>query len=240
MTMSERSEPRVIGLVGGLGPGATVHYYQALIRAHLERSLQPRLFLAHADVTKVFAFVEGGDTPGLARYLAGVVDCLARAGAEVAAVSAVMPHIAAPALSEHAVLPIVDMVDVVSRALTARGIRRAALFGTRAVVQSRFFGRLGGVDIVDLRPDEIDRIHQAYVSVVQAGRGTSETREELVRIGLDLMARERLDAVVLAGTELALVFDERTQPGFPIVDCARLHIDAITEAACAGVVVPPQ
>jgi aspartate/glutamate racemase len=41
-----------------------------------------------------------------------------------------------------------------------------------------------------------------------------------------LIGRERLDAIILAGTDLALLFNE-SSTHFPHVDCAELHIQAI-------------
>ena len=40
-----------------------------------------------------------------------------------------------------------------------------------------------------------------------------------------------VEAVLLAGTDLAVIFDEETA-GFPCIDCARVHIDAIVERLC--------
>jgi len=47
-------------------------------------------------------------------------------------------------------------------------------------------------------------------------------------VALDLMRRERLDAIVFAGTDLSALFD-RTEPSFPTIDCARIHVAAITD-----------
>ena len=41
-----------------------------------------------------------------------------------------------------------------------------------------------------------------------------------------------LERVILAGTELSLAFDEATC-GFPALDCARAHLDAIVARALA-------
>jgi len=41
-----------------------------------------------------------------------------------------------------------------------------------------------------------------------------------------LCRRDVVEAIVLAGTELALAFDETMAP-FPAIDCTRLHIDGI-------------
>ena len=41
-----------------------------------------------------------------------------------------------------------------------------------------------------------------------------------------LLARDGIEAIVLAGTDLNLVFNE-TNAGFPAVDCAAAYIEAI-------------
>ena len=44
------------------------------------------------------------------------------------------------------------------------------------------------------------------------------------------MNNDRAEAIVFAGTDLALLFNE-ANTDFPAVDCAALHIDAIMKAA---------
>ena len=58
--------------------------------------------------------------------------------------------------------------------------------------------------------------------------GTKEQYEELTRIAQTLCARDRVEAILLAGTDLALVFHEGNTP-FPYLDCAAAHIRAIVE-----------
>jgi len=45
-----------------------------------------------------------------------------------------------------------------------------------------------------------------------------------------LLREERVEAIMLGGTDLALAFDEASA-GFPIVDCAGIHVDAIVKLA---------
>ena len=85
-------EGRCLGLIGGLGLGATVHYYRALVSAHEKAARVPRLLIAHADVQRVYAAVTAKDFNGLARYLAQLVTQLAAGGAEVTAIVAATPH----------------------------------------------------------------------------------------------------------------------------------------------------
>jgi hypothetical protein len=43
----------MIGIVGGLGIGATIHYYTALVAAFRQRDLEARLLIAHAEAERV-------------------------------------------------------------------------------------------------------------------------------------------------------------------------------------------
>lgn len=56
---------RRLGLIGGLGVGATVYYYKALVRAHAERALTPDLVIAHAHLGVVLDHVRSGSTDSL-------------------------------------------------------------------------------------------------------------------------------------------------------------------------------
>jgi aspartate racemase len=47
-----------------------------------------------------------------------------------------------------------------------------------------------------------------------------------------LIKREGVDAVILAGTDLALIFNE-SNTDFPHIDCASLHLGAIAMRALA-------
>jgi len=47
-----------------------------------------------------------------------------------------------------------------------------------------------------------------------------------------LIRRERVEAILLAGTDLNLILSE-TNAGFPAVDCAAAHIDAIVARMAA-------
>ena len=203
---------RKLGLIGGLGPGATIHYYRQLAAAGAGEML-----IIHADMDRVLGDVQRGDRAGLAAYFAGLIERLARGGADVAAISAITPHICIRELEKISALPLVNIIEETAKEIRARDYRRVALFGTRFVVESRMYGMLDGVDV--LVPDQVDAIHDAYMKTVEGG---TEGREILTKIAQSLP----VDAIVLAGTDLALIFNE-TNTAFPHVDCAKVHIQAI-------------
>jgi aspartate racemase len=235
--MKEMVPGRCIGLMGGLGVGASVYYYQELAKAHTARGRVLNLVMAHAHVDRVLGAVQAGDRDGLASYLADLIARLQAAGAEFAVVPAVAPHIAIAELIQSSPLPIVNLIDELKREIEARQLRRVALFGTRFAVESRLFGHLDHLDVVTPDPAEVDYIHATYLQLVGAGAGLATHREGLSRLAHKLMERDGVEAVILAGTELALIFDE-TNTDFPNVNGARLHLDAIMRRAISGSTVP--
>lgn len=217
---------RCLGLIGGLGVGATVHYYQRLAQGCEQRGLTLDIVITNAYTPRVFQYVEAKDRAGLAGYLNSYIHRMKAAGADFAVIPAVTPHYAIQELVVTSPLPIVSIFDPLRGELSRRAVRRVAIFGTRFVIESDFFGALPNVEIVRPQRDEIDVIHTAYVELAAAGKGSPEKRDKLTAIAKTLVERDGVRSILLAGTDLTLVFDETTAE-FPCVDCSAAHITEI-------------
>ena len=106
------------------------------------------------------------------------------------------------------------------------------MFGTTFTMEGGLWGQLTGVEIVKPRPDEIAFIGKAYQRILDTQQADAADAAGLRRIAADLQRRDGVEAILLAGTDLAVMFDEATA-GFPAIDVARLHIDAIVERLCS-------
>ena len=217
---------RCLGLVGGLGVGATVHYYQKLARAHEEQGRALDIVIAHAETSRVFEYVQASERDGLAEYLVGFISRLKAAGAEFAAVPAVTPHYCIRELVVASPLPLLNIFDPLADELAVRAIGRVAVFGTRYVMESSLYGFAGDVEIIRPTSEEMDTIHNTYLELLQKGEGTENQRRNLTAIAHTLGQRDGVDAIVLAGTDLGLLFNEKNTE-FPYVDCAALHLNRI-------------
>jgi aspartate racemase len=217
-----------VGIVGGLGVGATVHYYEKITAACKARGVVPDLVIVHADVDYGQGLVRAGKLDELADYLASFIERLGRAGAEAAVLPAVTPHIAIAQLKQRTRLPILNIVDPIEAELKARKIGRVALYGTIFTMQGSLWGQLTGVEIVKPQPPEMDFIGKAYQRILDSQKADPVDAGELRRIAAELQRRDGVQAILLAGTDLALMFDEASA-GFPAIDVARLHIEAIVE-----------
>ena len=219
---------KCLGLVGGLGVGAAVHYYTNLAKAHHAQGRTMELVMAHAEPPRVMEFIRAGDRDGLANYLNGYIQRMQAAGAEIAVVPAVTPHYCIRELLAVSPLPVLNIFDPLNRELATRGLKRVAVLGTRFTIETDLFGQVPGVAFSRPQPDEIDRIHEIYTRLALSGEATPEQHKQLTDVAHRLIECDRVDTVLLAGTDLALLFDE-TNTDFPHVDCAALHIRAIVE-----------
>lgn len=226
------NESKHFGLVGGLGVGATVLYYEAIAAACASRNIVPRLTMANAHAPTALALVQAGRVSDLASYLAGFVRELAAAGAGFFAIPAITPHICLADLKRHVTLPIVDLLEVTAQRLRDQRLSRIALLGTRFTIDSNLFGALGSFDLVRPADAEVDEIHRIYLGLATQGRITADDEAKLRELANTLCRRDRVEAIVLAGTDLNLVFNE-ANAGFPAVDCAAAHIDAIVAQMAA-------
>jgi aspartate racemase len=226
-------DSRHVGLIGGLGVGAAVIYYRAIAAGLADRGVVPRITIVHAHAPTALAHVTAGRIDELAEYLAGFVAELRSVGTELMAICAVTPHIALGPLTKRAPVPIIDMLEVTAHGLHERGCSRIALFGTRFTIETELFGALDGFDVIPPRPHEIDEIHRIYLELATAGHTSAANVEALRELAGTIRRRDRVDAVVLAGTDLNLIFDEASA-GFPAFDCASAHVGAILDRATPG------
>jgi aspartate racemase len=224
--MTHASVPCKFGLVAGLGVGAGIFYYRSLVKAHVARGLSPSILTVHADVRRVMGHAAAREVPELASYLTGLLRQLAGGGAEIATIPAFAPQICAQELAKMTPLPLIDLLDVIVAEVGRRKLQRVAIFGARVTIETKLFGRLQNADVIAPSPAEVDLLGSIYVRIVEEEHASEADYATLRALAHTLIDRERLDAILLAGTDLSFVFNPENTD-FPHLDGARTHIDAI-------------
>jgi aspartate racemase len=219
-----------IGIVGGLGVGATIHYYEKITAACTARGIVPDLLFNHADANTGQAFVRAGRLDQLGDYLARYIDQLAAGGAQAVAIPAVTPHIAIAEVKARTKVPLIDIVETLGAELRSRKVKRVALFGTIFTMQGSLWGQMtpktSGAEIVKAQPGEMKFVGEAYQRLLDTRAPAPGDVDRLREIAATLQERDGVETILLAGTDLTVIFDE-TNAGFPCIDVARPHIDAI-------------
>jgi len=173
------------------------------------------------------------ETRELAAYLTGLLGQLASGGAQISTIPAFSPQICAQELAEMTPLPLINLLDIIVAEVERRRLQRVAIFGARVTVETKLFGRLQNVDVVTPSPREVDLLSNLYARIVEEEQASPEDYANLRTLAHTLIDRERLDAILLAGTDLSFVFNP-DNTDFPHLDGARTHIDAIMRELTPG------
>jgi aspartate racemase len=219
-----------IGLIGGIGPAATDFYYRRLISAFADRKAALELTVAHADAPTLLENLGRNDQAAQAAIFTRLTKRLATAGAGCVVVTSIAGHFCIDAFRDQSSLPAINMIAEVNRAVAERGFGRIGILGTRTVMETRFYGSLTSATVIPPVGRDLNDVHEAYVAMAVAGAVSERQRSVFRAASQRLLNEAGVQAILLGGTDLALVFDEQTSE-FPLIDCAGIHVDAIVRHA---------
>jgi len=221
------------GLIGGLGPESTIDYYRRILEEweRTDPRSAPHIVMDSLDVDYGLSLVEH-DRPKLVEYLLESVRRLAAAGCDFGAMAANTPHVVFDDLVARSPIPLISIVEATAEEAKRRGMKRVGLLGTRFTMEGSFYPTVltrYGIDCVtpDLR--EITWIHERYIGQMLRGDFREETRDGVIGIILRLGNEERIDGVILGGTELTMLLSASSVGGVPALDTTALHVSAIVK-----------
>jgi aspartate racemase len=231
---------RILGIVGGLGPESTIDYYRRFIDTWRRRAgadNYPRLIVNSIEGRAAFAALQAGAWDELAGMIEAAIARLAAAGAGTAMIASNATHLGLDALEAPLPIPLIHIADATRHAALAAGHRRLGIIGTSFVVQSPLYpDRLApaGIELVTPNDAEREYVHDKYWNELVAGTVLDETRAGLENVVATMRDRDRIDGIILGGTELALIVTEATFAAIPVLNTAQIHVDAGIDWLLAG------
>ncbi len=230
---------KTLGMIGGVGPESTVDYYRELIatyRARTNDGSYPPIIINSIDNQKLIALIAANSLEEAARYLLEEIRRLAGAGADFGLLSANTPHIVFDQLERDSPIPLLSIVEATCVAAQARGFKRLGLFGTRFTMQGDFFPKVfakTGLTLVMPNAKEQGYIHEKYMGELFVGKFLPETRAGLMAIAERMRQAEKIEALILGGTELPLILRGAESAELPFLDTAKIHVHAAVERMLA-------
>jgi aspartate racemase len=210
--MNDKLPERVIGILGGMGPEATLDLYRQIIRltpAVRDQDHIPVLIYSNPKIPdRTKAIAENGESP--LPYLLHSAILLEQSGAGIIAMPCNTSHHFLPEIQEKIKIPIINMIEETCRTLHSRlpETKNVGLLATIGTLRSRIYETyLSRAGVKVLAPDRVEQEKiQAAVARVKAGIHDRSTRDVFRSAGLKLM-RSGAEAVILGCTEIPLVFD---------------------------------
>lgn len=224
-----------IGIVGGLGPEATVDYYKEIINAFKDETTElnyPEIIIYSVTMSEFVGLMREKRYKRAADLLLEKIVRLKRAGADFAAVSANTPHMLFDVITARSPLPLVSIVEATCMETIRRGFRRPGLFGTGFTMDSSFYPdlfRRNGLEVI--MPDESDKkiIDHKVFSEIEIGIFKDETRQLMIRIMEKMKQEQLIDSLILGCTEFPLILTEPEYAGLSMLNTTRIHVEAIVK-----------
>ncbi len=227
---------KTLGIVGGIGPESTIEYYRFILdgyRARVTDGSAPHLIIDSIDVNRGIAMLDANDLASLADYLVASVERLTHAGAEIALMAANTPHIVFDDVQRRSPIPMLSIVQATCDHARGLELKRFGLLGTGFTMRARFYPETfarAGLELVTPREAERSFIHEKYIHELLRNSFLPETRAALLDI-IDRMRKEdRIEAIILAGTELPLLLRGAEPDGLPFLDTTVIHVSAAVDA----------
>lgn len=226
---------KTIGLLGGMSWESTVSYYQLINEAVKERlgGLHSAKILLHSvDFAEIEACQSSGDWDRSADILAQAAQGLVGAGADFIVICTNTMHKVAPQIQERSGVPLLHIAEVTARALLDRGVRRAALLGTRYTMTQDFYkGKLAQAGVEVLVPSEadMDTVNRVIFDELCRGVISPDSRAAFLEI-IGTLAQQGAQGVVLGCTEIGLLIGQG-DTDLPVFDTTRIHACAAAEEA---------
>jgi aspartate racemase len=172
------------------------------------------------------------DRPALIEYLLESLGRLAGARVDFVAMAANTPHVVFDELVARTPVPLVSIVESCAEEARRLGLKRLGLLGTRFTMEGSFypttFARYG-MAVVSPTAEERVWIHERYVGQLLNGDFRDETRQGVIAVIERLRKDEKIDGVVLGGTELTILLSGPVVAGVPALDTTALHVTAIVK-----------
>ena len=230
---------KTIGLVGGMSWESTLEYYRIInekVKERLGGFHSGEIVLYSVDFSAIEVLQRRGEWDRMAEMLVKTFRRIEAAGADFGLLCTNTMHKVFDEVQKNVRIPLVHIVDVTGRAISARGLRRVGLLGTRFTMEQEFYkGKLGsdyGIDV--LIPDEQERqaIHAIIYNELCLGQVNDASREVFKKIIRSLEDRGA-QGIVLGCTEIPLLVKQEDQ-ALPLFDTTDLHARAAVDLALRG------
>lgn len=196
----------MLGILGGMGPLATVDFMQKVIALSQAATDQDHIPMLVHNVPQIpdrsACILQGGEDPFPA--LLGGLKRLENAGAQCVVIPCNTAHYWFDALKEQASVRMISIVDVVCYELARRGILNAGLMATNATVAAGIYKKrihtMGGQCLV---PDDLAQ-QQVMTAIYDIKAGRLEQGSQGMEVVFDALVNEGAEAVILGCTEIPI------------------------------------
>ena len=236
--MSQFPDEKTVGILGGMGPEATVDLMRRVIRLTPAQGDADHIRCI-VDVnpkvpSRIKAIIEGtGESPG--PCLADMARGLTAWGADFLAIACNTAHYYHPEIQAAVAVPVLNMIELAVAAVAERvpGATRVGVLATPAIAMTGLYDRplaARGLRAVYPAPLEQERLF-AVVKAIKSGDTGRAQRAAFADV-VAHVAGLGAQAAIISCTELGIVAEGEF--GLPVLDAAEVLAEEIVAVARGG------
>ena len=212
-----------IGIVGGLGPEASLYYYRTLIDLAHE-ALGGRKY---SEIV-IYNLPLDSYQKGTPKPLHDAIQCLYRAGADFAIIACNTAHVDFDDFKAESPIPLLSIVEETCKAVAGLGLTKVGLFGSQLTMQEHFYQDVfSKKNISIVVPKGKD---QAYISSktdeeLAFGIIQDKTRKGFLEVAQKMIDEESIQGLILGCTEIPLLLGKEKFV-IPFFDTSKIHAES--------------
>lgn len=224
---------RKLGLIGGMSWLSTRTYYEwinRMVEAMVGKPASAPMLIESLDFRQLVRLSSEEDWSKAAGVLSDSARRLEAAGAGALIIGANSMHKVYDAVAGSVGVPVLHIAECVGERMAEKGVRKAALLGTRNVMMEQFYRQKlveRDIELLPPKPADVDALDRVIYEELIHGRATRQA-ERTCKTIITNLAQDGAQAIVLGCTELEMVVPVDANV-LPIYDCTRIHAEAAAE-----------
>ena len=200
--------PRILGILGGLGPMSGV-YFCEMLTAHTKADCDQQhlnfVLSSYASTPDRTDFILGRSSDNPLPDMLAALRRLERADAELIAIPCNTAHYFYQSISDAATVPVINIIDQTVAYCKSCGYRRVGVLATEGTILSGAYESvLHKAGLTYVVPSKEDQATVSRIIYEQIKKGLPPDREAFERVVAHLLA-DGCDTVILGCTELSLL-----------------------------------
>jgi len=229
-------QPKTAGILGGLGPETTAHFYLEIVALCQQKKIPNRPPLLMWNIPLPYDLEKEFITTGkrIDEYLPFLIEGakrLEKGGADFIAIPCNSVHILIDEIRKFVQIPILSIIEETAIFLEVENVKKTGVLATTPTVKSRMYdGALQSSGITTFFPETDDQntLSDLIQQLVQ-NKDTKES-ESILPVIMDKFTKQGISTIILACTDLQLIVKD--YPAMKIYDTMKILAKATVKNIC--------
>lgn len=224
---------KTVGIIGGMGPQATVDLFQKIVLNTVSDSDNNHIHILidnNIDIPdRTKSILNNSDLP--LKYMSESAKKLESIGADFLAMPCNTAHYFYSRLSKEVNVPIINMIEETAKYLKSKGETNLLLLATVGTVKTKIYQEIFsqlGLNVITPKQDFQEEVMTAIYDYVK--KGIKYDRVDIFKKYLNEYLENNLDNIILGCTELPILFAENDLD-YKVVDPTLVLAKKIIETA---------